>query len=82
MQEWHCKNVSISEKENLSLMHFNQTAIHSQKKMFWDCFSFPGVETLTPVEEMTNLSCHTELIRRTVTSNMQRSFPVDGGILQ
>ena len=82
VQEWHGKNVSISEEENLSPMHFTQTAIHSQKKMFWNCFSFPGVETLTPVEEMTNLNCHTELIRRTVTRDMQRSFPADGGILQ
>ena len=81
-QEWHGKHVGISKGVKLSPMHLNQTVKHSQKKLFWDCFSFPGVGTLTPVEEMTNSDCYTELIRRTVTRDMQRSFLADGGVLQ
>ena len=46
--------------------------------MFWGCYSFSGVGTLSPIEGMMNSARYTELIRRTVTRNMQRAFPEVG----
>ena len=75
VQGWHSKYVRISEGEKLSSMHFNQTVKH---RLFWGCFNFSDVRILTPIEEMMNLACYTQLIRQTVTCNMQRAFPESG----
>ena len=56
-----------------------QTVKHSQKKMFWGFFSFSGAGALTPIEEMMNSACYTNLIRRTVTV---KGFPESRGVLQ
>ena len=82
VQGRHSKYVRISEGEKLSPMHFNQAVKHPEKKMFWGCFSFSGVGTLSPIEGMMNSARYTELIRRKVTRDMQRAFPEGGGVFQ
>ena len=48
--------------------------------MFWGCLSISDIGTLIIIVRMVNSYCYTELIRQTVTRNMQRSFSEGGGV--
>ena len=54
VQGKHSQFVRIIKGERLSLAHFNEAVKQPPKKMFWGSFSYSGVGSLAPIEDMMN----------------------------
>ena len=75
VQGFNPRFVCCLPNEKLREEHFVQTVKHSDKKMFWGCFSIDGPRSLVPVEGMMNSKAYLQIIEKKVCRELSDLHP-------
>ena len=82
VQGQRSQHVRRTKGEPIRQEHIEQHVKHPQKKMFWGCFSYNGVGSLSPVEGTMNANHYAEIIHKKVLKDMEDAFPSGDGVFQ
>ena len=74
--------VRRSVGEPLNTFYILQAPKHSQKKMFWGCFTLNDTGRLCTSEGMMKSTKYQEILEKDLVSTMQKSFSDGNGIFQ
>ena len=82
VQRHRSQHVRRSPGEKVRGCHIDQCVKHTEKKMFWGCFSYAGAGSLHPIHGMMNSAHYVEVTEEKVIPDMRKVFPDGSGVFQ
>lgn len=73
-------NISVDHWRNVE--RIDQCVNHSEKNMFWDCFTYYGLGSLNSIEGMIYSSKYIEFLTRKFIPELAKTFPDGDGTFQ